>query len=65
MSQSNTLAPKVFKAKYFSKCDFVEASRRSSSNFVWRCLWEAKHVIKERAKRAIGDGSNFRVFEEI
>lgn len=62
MTKTNTLVSKVFKAKYFLKGSFLEVPQGTNSDFVWRSLWEAKHVIQEGVIWAIGDGANVLVF---
>lgn len=47
MSQPDTLVAKLYKAKYYSRYDFLEAKRGSNSSYVWRSLHEARVDLKE------------------
>ena len=44
MTQSDTLVAKLFKAKYFPKCNFLEAKHGSNSSFVCTCVLSARSV---------------------
>ncbi|KAL9678033.1 hypothetical protein QQ045_015871 [Rhodiola kirilowii] len=41
-----SLAGKVFKAKYFSNCDLLEAPLTAKPSHVWRALHEAIPVLR-------------------
>lgn len=37
---------KVYKARYFSASNFLEAELSYNSHFIWRSIWEVKDLIK-------------------
>lgn len=61
MSNTGSLAAKLFKARYFSKSNFLDASLGNNPSFVWRSIWEAKNLVKAGARWMIGSGSNINI----
>ena len=43
---SSSLFYRVYKAKYFPRCDFIEACLGSQPCFAWRSIWAAQDVVK-------------------
>ena len=52
---------KVLKAKYFLRCDFVEAKIGSNPSYTWRSIMTAQHVVKEGLRWRVGNGEHIRV----
>lgn len=44
LTQPNSLVTRVFKARYFPKCSFLEAGKGSNPSFVWSSLRETQRV---------------------
>ena len=64
--QSN-LAPLfycVYKAKYFPKCDFLEASLGRQPSFPWRSIWAAQDMVKRGLRWQVGDGEKAQVWKD-
>lgn len=47
---------RVYKARYFPTCSFMEAELGSNPSFVWRSLLNARDVLWEGSNWSIGDG---------
>ena len=45
-TNSSLLFYRVYKAKYFPRCDFIEASLGSQPSFAWRSIWAAQDIVK-------------------
>ncbi|XP_019160043.1 PREDICTED: uncharacterized protein LOC109156647 [Ipomoea nil] len=56
------LVTRVFKARYFPKCSFLEAGVGSNPSFVWSSIRESQGLLKEGARWRIGDGGTVRVW---
>lgn len=65
MTQSDTLVAKLFKAKYYPKCDFLEAKRGNNSSYVWRSLHKARVILKEGTRWCIGSRGDIKVFRDL
>ena len=57
ITNPNSLVSRIYKARYFPNCSFMEASTGSNSSFVWRSVWEAKQVISAGMRWKIGSGN--------
>jgi hypothetical protein len=40
VTKSESLITKLFKARYFPNCDFVEANIGHNPSYVWRSIWK-------------------------
>lgn len=45
ITNTTSLVSRIYKARYFPNYSFMEAKIGSNPSFVWRSIWEAKHVI--------------------
>uniref|UniRef100_A0A803NJP8 Reverse transcriptase n=1 Tax=Cannabis sativa TaxID=3483 RepID=A0A803NJP8_CANSA len=57
----DSLASRVYKAKYFPHSDFLSAKLGNSPSFVWRSIWGAQHVACLGTVRTIGDGTSTNI----
>lgn len=64
MRNQSSLASRVFKARYFPKCDFLNAPLRNNPSFVWRSIWEAKDLLKVGARWSVGTGRTIDVLNQ-
>ncbi|XP_055961825.1 uncharacterized protein LOC130015527 [Mercurialis annua] len=58
----NNLMVKIFKAKYFPKNSFLEATLDSNPSYVWQSIFEAQEVMIKGVRVKIGNGQKTRVW---
>ena len=58
---SHSLFYRVYKARYFPWCSFMEAELGHYPSFVWRSLLAARDVIQEVSMWKIGDGQSIKL----
>ena len=63
-TNSSSLFYRVYKAKYFPRCDFIEASLGSQPSFAWRSIWAAQDVVKRGIRWQLGDGEKIQVWKD-
>lgn len=61
--EPEALVTKVFKARYFPKCSFLEAGSGSNPSFVWTSIRAAQSLLREGTRWRIGDGGKVRVWD--
>ncbi|XP_030499797.2 uncharacterized protein LOC115715121 [Cannabis sativa] len=59
----NSLASRVYKAKYFPNSDFLRADLGSNPSFIWRSIWSAQKLIKLGARRTIRTGIHTSILD--
>ena len=55
---------KCFKAKYFPRCNFLEAEDVPNSSYVWKSILAAQPILKKGSYWRVGDGSEIRVLKD-
>ena len=58
---SLSLLFKVYKARYFPACSFIEAVLGSNPSYIWRSLLEARELIKAATVWKVGDGRSIKL----
>ena len=58
---SHSLFFRVYKARYFPTCSFMEAGLGSNPSFVWRSLLEARELIRAAIVWKVGDGRSIKL----
>lgn len=61
IKRQESLSSKVYKARYFPECHFLEARLGDNPSFIRRSIWEAKGVVLAGARWKIGDGSHIKI----
>jgi len=46
MTNPNTLIARIYKARYFPRCDFLQSSMGHNPSYVWRSLCNSKFILK-------------------
>ena len=59
--ETNSLAYKVLKAKYFPNCEFVEATVGRRPSYLWRSIMAAQHIVRRGARWWVGNGQKIRI----
>ena len=57
----HSLFVRVYKARYFPNCSFMEAKIGCNPSFVWRSLLEARELIKAGTAWHMADGQSIEV----
>ncbi|XP_031116813.1 uncharacterized protein LOC116020480 [Ipomoea triloba] len=61
-TNQNALVTRVFKARYFPTCSFLEAGLGSNPSFVWSSIRNSQSLITRGARVCVRDGSTTRVW---
>lgn len=54
LTKPESLVARVFKSKYYSDSNFLEAKLGGSPSFVWRSVCEAQKIIKSFSIHRVG-----------
>ncbi|KAH1081553.1 hypothetical protein J1N35_021314 [Gossypium stocksii] len=65
LRNKSSLYHKVFKARYFLNCSFMEASVGCNPSFLWRNIWNSKVILHKGARWWIRNGLTTRVKEDV
>ena len=49
-TETNSLAYKVLKAKYFPNCEFVEAIVGRRPSYLWQSIMVAQHIVRSEVR---------------
>ena len=63
-TDQNSLMYKVLKAKYFPRCDFVEAKIGCNPSYTWRSIIATQNIVKEGMRWRVGNGERIQVWED-
>ena len=61
ITSTQSLFYKVYKARYFPKCSFLEAEFGKNPSFVWRSLMASRDIILEGSRWQMGDGQSINI----
>ena len=61
---SNFLTHRVFKAKCFADCSFMEAQVGKKPSYVWRSLMATKETIKAGSRWLVGNGRKVNIWHD-
>ncbi|KAM6586543.1 hypothetical protein CsatA_009148 [Cannabis sativa] len=64
MSRPDSLASKVFKARYYNDGSFLTAQLGSNPSFVWRSILEAQDLVRRGIRWCVGNGQSISVLGE-
>ncbi|XP_019197734.1 PREDICTED: uncharacterized protein LOC109191563 [Ipomoea nil] len=62
LTTSHSLVRQLLKAKYFPKCEFMEASISNNPSYMWRSIMAGQSVLREVLARRIGDGKATKIW---
>ncbi|XP_075675045.1 uncharacterized protein LOC142644284 [Castanea sativa] len=63
-TNSSSLFNHVYKAKYFTRCNFIKVNLGSQPSFVWRSLWATQEVVKRGIRWHVGDGEKIQIWKD-
>ena len=61
MHEKDSLLYKCFKARYFPRCHFLDATIPPNSSFVWRSIMTAMPLLKSGCCWRVGSGDEIRI----
>lgn len=61
LTKPNSLATKVYKARYFANCSFLDSALGSNPSFICRSIWESKDLITEGVRWNVGSGEGISI----
>ena len=61
IQEKDSLLYKFFKARYFPRTNFLDASNAPNCSYVWKSLMSAQPILKQGCCWRVGDGSTIRV----
>ena len=60
----NFLTHRVFKAKYFASCSFLEAQVGSKPSYVWRSLMATRETVEMGSRWCVGNGRTVEIWRD-
>ena len=60
----NTMVGQVFKARCFTKGNFLNAKLGNIPSYIWKSIIEAQNLVKQGAMRRVGLGLNINTIDE-
>jgi ribonuclease HI len=64
MTEPDSLLAKVFKAKYFPTCHFLQAKQGRRSSYSWQSIMKASWILKRECIWLIGNGQNTNIWTD-
>ncbi|KAM6593604.1 hypothetical protein CsatA_001307 [Cannabis sativa] len=61
LCKPDSLAGRIYKAKYFPNSDFISSDLGHNPSFVCRSIWGAKDLVRLGVARVIGDGTSTKI----
>ena len=61
---TNSLTHRVFKAKYFAGCSFLEAQIGKKPSYVWISIMAAKEIVEKGSRWCIGNGKSVEIWRD-
>ena len=58
----NSLTHRVFKAKYFAGCSFLEAQIGRKPSYVWRSLMATRETVEMGSRWCVGNGRTVEIW---
>ncbi|XP_060965381.1 uncharacterized mitochondrial protein AtMg00310-like [Cannabis sativa] len=59
----DSLVGRIYKARYFPNCSFLEAGLGGNPSFIWRSVLESQALLMDGARRRIGTDSSTAVLK--
>lgn len=60
----NSLTYRVFKAKYFVDCSFMDAQVGKKPSYVWRSIMAARETVEKGSRWCIGNGRTVEIWHD-
>ncbi|XP_010666711.1 uncharacterized protein LOC104883845 [Beta vulgaris subsp. vulgaris] len=60
----NSLLSRVMKAKYYPRCEMLNARLGFSNSYSWRSIWGAKSLVREGLMWRVGSGNDINIWSD-
>lgn len=60
----DSLAAKVFKARYFRDCDFFQANVGCNPSQIWHSICAARVILAQDCRKQVGDGLTINIWRD-
>ncbi|CAN0876335.1 Putative ribonuclease H protein At1g65750 [Linum grandiflorum] len=64
MTNPSSIVARIYKSKYYSTGDLLDAELGHHPSFIWRSLWNTKPLLSRGLRWKIGDGRNINVWTD-
>uniref|UniRef100_A0A803PCK9 Reverse transcriptase domain-containing protein n=1 Tax=Cannabis sativa TaxID=3483 RepID=A0A803PCK9_CANSA len=64
LTKEDSLVGRIYKARYYPRGSYLNAELGQNPSFIWRSIWEAQSLVRQGARRSIGDGSSVSVLHD-
>jgi hypothetical protein len=64
LTQPESLVARVFKAKYFPKCNFLDAPIGNNMSYTWRSILQANWILKRGCFWTIGNSDQVNIWKD-
>lgn len=64
LTRPHSLVSRVYKGRYFSNSNFLEANVGHNPSFIWRSLMAGKGVVADGVRWKVGSGKDINVLEQ-
>ncbi|XP_058779420.1 uncharacterized protein LOC131653326 [Vicia villosa] len=65
MTKPDILVTRLYKAKYYPNCDFLDSSIGHNPSYVWRSIWSLKFMVQGGYKWSVGSGESIPAWGQI
>jgi len=62
MTNLDSLVARLYKVRYYPRCNFFESTLGHKPSFVWRSICNYKFILKAGSRWRIGDGDDISVW---
>ena len=63
-TETNSLAYKVLKAKYFPDCEFVVATIGRRPSYLWQSIMATQRILRNGVRWRVGNGQKIRILSD-
>ena len=63
LHDEGTFFYRIFKARFFSHCSFMEAKELATSSYAWKSILKGREVIQMGARFRVGKGKNIKIWQ--
>ena len=64
LTDERSLVARIYKAKYFPNCNFLEVVLGHNPSYVWRSILATQQMLRNGVRWRIGNGSRVRIWGE-